>query len=509
MNPGLLTHALRKRLTMHLLGLAVGVDFFANVMFVFASSHILGGIGAGPHDLVAIQASYAAGSMLMIVQQQWLSRRFGYRSYLCAALALYIAGSIACGLSGNAHALVLARFVQGFGAGALFTSSRILVNLMFPAAERGPATKAFMLWIFSASAAAPIVAATLVDAGGWSWVFYGVIPPAALALWGAFTLLPDARPEPEDSAWPLLPLAAFALGVASLLWLLGSVRFEFLSQPAHLVPAVLVAALALGAFFVHQWRHHAPLLPLRALGDPMFVVGLGFYFAYYLLSNAAGYLFPVYAEEALGFSLESTARMNSASALVSVAAAVLYLQYGRKVKDRRQLMAAGMVALLFSALWFAHLPAGVSQGWLWPALGAKALFGVLFILPVAGLTFSRIGDRFGHGYATKNLLRQIAQSSATAVAAVWLQDQQLGAHQDLVAYVTPDRPAVTQWLQGMQATLAARGVDPGQAHAAAMSLLARTVDQQSQLVACERLYLALAAVALVAAAAVLVQRRFR
>jgi MFS family permease len=509
MSGALLSHGLRKRLTRHLLGLVTGVDFFANVMFVFAASHILGGIGAGPRDLVAVQASYAVGSMLMIVQQQWLSRRFGYRRYLCAALAVYIAGSIGCGLAGDAHALVLARFVQGFGAGALFTSARILVNLMFPPAERGPAVKSFMLWIFGASAAAPVVAATLADGGGGSWVFYGVVPPAALALWGAFALLPDAHPQAERHSWPLLPLALFALGVASLQWLLGSARFEFFSEPVHLLAALVLGALALGAFFLHQWHHHAPLLHLRALGDPMFLVGLGFYFAYYLLSNAMGYVFPVYAEQALGFSLESAAFMNSASALVSVAAAVVYLRHGRKVSDRRLLMAAGMAALLFAGLWFARLPAGVSEGWLWPGLGAKGLFGVLFILPVAALTFSRIGDHFGHGYAAKNLLRALAQSGATALAAVWLQGEQLGVHQDLLAYVAPDRPGVTEWLQGTQAALAARGLDPQQAHAAALSLLAGTVDQQSQLVACEQLYLAFALVASLAAAAVLLQKRFR
>ncbi len=287
---------------MHLLGLITGEDFFGSVMFVFASSHILGGVAAGPRELVAVQASYAVGSMLMIVQQQWLSQRFGYRRYICASLALYIAGCIACGLSGDAHQLTLARFVQGFGAGALFTSARILANLMYPPAERAPAIKAFMLWVFAASAAAPMAGALLVDAGGWSWVFYGLVAPAALALWGAFVLLPDAHPQPERHPWPLMPLAVFGAGVASLQWLLGSARYDFVSQPLALLLPLAVAALALGVFFVHQWRHHAPLLALHTLGEPMFLLGLVFYFAFYLLSTASGYVFPVYAEQALGFA---------------------------------------------------------------------------------------------------------------------------------------------------------------------------------------------------------------
>ena len=40
----LLSHQQRQTLLMILLGLATGVEFLENIMFVFASSHIIGGI---------------------------------------------------------------------------------------------------------------------------------------------------------------------------------------------------------------------------------------------------------------------------------------------------------------------------------------------------------------------------------------------------------------------------------------------------------------------------------
>ncbi|NML48660.1 multidrug efflux MFS transporter [Ramlibacter sp. G-1-2-2] len=509
MSATLVSHDLRKRLAMNLLGLAVGVEFFENLMFVFAAGHILGGVEGAPHDLVAIQGSYAAGSLLMIVQQQWLSRRFGYRRYVAASLALFLAGCLASGLSTSVGGLAAARFVQGLGGGALFTSSRILVNLMFPPAERAPAVRVFILWVLGSTAAAPIVAAWLVDAGGWSWVFFGAMPPAAIALVGAAWLLPDAHPQAARQPWPLLALAGFALGVFALQWLLLSARYDFLSQPAHLLVLGVAAVAAIAAFFWHQWRHHAPLLPFRELGNPTFLIGLGLYFVYYLLSNTGSYLFPVYAQQGLGFSIEATGWMNSASSLVSLLAVFVYMRAARRFPDRRPQLALGLAALVFSAWWFAQMPAGVAHAQLWPGLVAKGVFGMLAILPVANLTFSQLGERWGQGYATKNLVRQLASSLATAVAAVGLQEQQLDARAELLPHVSPDRPEVAQWLHGMEGVLAARGYGAQDAHQGALEVLSRTVDQQAQLVACEHLYLVLAAIGLVVAAAVLLQRRFK
>ena len=48
-------HADKKRLLMLLLGLVVGVEFLENGMFVFAASHIVGGIDAAPREFAIIR----------------------------------------------------------------------------------------------------------------------------------------------------------------------------------------------------------------------------------------------------------------------------------------------------------------------------------------------------------------------------------------------------------------------------------------------------------------------
>jgi MFS family permease len=206
----LLTHRERQLISMMLLALIVSVEFFENVMFVFSASHIMGGLGADPRSFALAQSAYAVGSLLMIVKQQWLAQNFGYRRYLTAALAIFTAGTLMAAGSSGLPEFLAARFVQGLGGGALFTSSRVLINIMFSPADRPRAARIYIIGIFTATALAPAIAAELMDHGVWQDVFYGVAPLSAIAALGAWRLLPDAEPRTRPRRPLLAPLLWFA-----------------------------------------------------------------------------------------------------------------------------------------------------------------------------------------------------------------------------------------------------------------------------------------------------------
>ena len=504
-------HVRKKRLLMALLGALVGLEFMENAMFVFAASHIVGGIDAAPREFAQVQAAYAVGSMLMIVLQQTFARHLGYRRYLAGALALFMAGAAACAASGGLVSLTLARLVQGFGGGALFTSSRVLVPLLFPAAERPRALKWFMLLLFGMSAAGPLLAAWLVEDASWRWVFLPALPVGAVVLAGVWTLLPDGLGRGGAPVrWAAAPLLLGAAALTMLQVVLSVARFDVFAHPARLALAALAGAALLAAFLVHQWHHDEPLLRLRELRHPVYVMGLVLYFLHYLLSNAANYVFPIFAERGLGVPLATTGLLDTFAAVVSLGGAWVYVKTASRLPRKKPLMAVGALLLAGAAWAFSALPAGAPAAMLLPALVAKGLFGVLLVLPVAGLTFRDLGDeRFAHGYQSKNLMRQIAGSFATALAAVALQDRQFADQDAVAATLDPSRPDVQHWLDQVQAGFAAHGYAAGQAHAAALATLARTVDQQVQLIACQDVYRGLAVLAVAAAVVVLAQRRLK
>lgn len=498
----------RQTLLMMLLALITGVEFLENIMFVFASSHIVGGLDADPRSFALVQATYAVGSMLMILKQQWLARRFGYRHYLTGALLLFMAGTVVAATSHGLPQMVVARFIQGLGGGALFTSCRVLVNVLFGPAQRPRATRIFMVGIFAASALGPAFAAELIEHGVWQDVFYGVLPFAALATLGAWLLLPDAEPHASDDRPALGPLLLFGAAVVTLQAALTEARFDVFSHPLR-VTLVAAAGLALlAAFLWHQWHHRAPVLHLRALRQPVYLTGLAMYFVYYMISNLSGYVFPIYAEQALKIPLAATGWLNTFAALVSLAGIFVYLRVAPRLARKKPLMVAGLVLMAAAAWWFAQMPPDAGPSALAWGLVGKGLFGVLVIIPIAGLTFRALSpDAFAHGYRSKNLMRQIASSFASALGAVLLQNRQFAVHGSLLHALGQRQAEAQQWMAGMQSALAARGFDAAQAHQGALAQLSALVTQQATLIACEDIYRLIAVLALGAAAYMLLQRR--
>ena len=412
-------HARRREWLMSLLGALTGIEFLENARFVFAVTPIMQGVGSPPQAVVQVQAAYAIACMLVLVKQHWLADQLGYRRYLCGALTLFVAGALACAFSTTLDGLTAARFVQGLGGGALFTSSRVLVNLSFPPAERAPAVRRFIVFVFGAGAIGPVLSSFLLAHGDWSWIFLGIVPPALLALAASAWLLPDAHPGREPMPWAWSGLLLFGIAAVGLQIGLSEASYGLFAHP-WLVTSTCLAALALMlAFAVHQWRHPTPLLHLRKLNSPVYLTGLALYFLYYLLTNFGNALFPVYAEHGLGLGLRTTGWLNSLGGAAGWCMALAYLRWSRLLETKKPLMLAGLGAMFLAALWFAFMPANAPAFALWPGIIAKGWFGVLMVLPVAGLSFRELGeDRFAQAYQAKNLMRQIAISMSTATATV-------------------------------------------------------------------------------------------
>jgi len=414
-----LSHAWRQRLLRLLLPLLVATEFIDASTFVFSAEPIASGLALGVREFALVLAAGASGGMLMIGLQQWLTRHFGYRRYLMAALLLFQLGALGSGLAKGLSTLLLARWVQGFGAGALFTSSRILVMLLFARDARPQALRHYISLLFGLSALGPVLAAGLLQTWGWRAVFAAPLPLAALSLWGVWALLPhEVGRHGAPVRWATTPLLLFAAAVGLLQLSLSQARFPALQEPVLLALAI-GGGLLLLCFGLHQGQREHSLLRWHELRQPVYLLGLLLYFLYYLIANASNYIFPVFAQRVLNLPLNTVGWLASFAAAASWLAALIYVRYSVRVVQKRGWMMAGAAWMALSAAWFAHLPSNAPWLVLLPALAAKGVFGALFVLPVASLTFRDLGDeRFGPGYQSKNLLRHLAISLGMAVAAI-------------------------------------------------------------------------------------------
>ena len=475
-----LLHRHRQLLTMALIGGLVGIEFLENGMFVFAAAPILAAIHAAPQDFALVQMAYAIGNMLMVVLQQWMTRHSGYRRYLLLALLLFGLGDIGCAMANSLPTLVVARMLQGMGGGAFFLSTRVLIPVLFSVEHRPQAARAFMVAVFAAGALAPALAASLVHYASWRWVFWIQIPAVLLLAAGVQRLMPrHLGKSMEPVRWSIAPVVLFLLAAGLIQWGFSEADFRMFDQPEQLALAVLAGITLLALFGVHQWRQDEPLLHLRdLLIHPGYLAGLGLYALYYFIVNFSNYLFPQFAEQGMRLSVLTTGWLSSFSGGVTFVAVLLYLRYSGKITNKRAMMMTGCLCMAASAWWMSRLPADSPLTALLPPLAVRGLFGVLMVLPVASLTWKALGDtHFAKGYQTKNVMRQMMVSLASAVAAVSLQNVRL-------------------------AEFGALAPDVGGAGGAAM-------EAQATFLAGQQLYLWICGISVLAAVVVAVQKQLR
>lgn len=185
----------------------------------------------------------------MVVAGEVADRRGPVRPFVAAA-AVFAVGLLLAGLAPSMWVLVLARAVQGFGAGLNIVALYVVVGRAFPAALRPRVFSAISSGWILPSLVGPPVAGLLADHVSWRWVFLGVLP----LLLGAVLLVrphlhgldgPAGHPEGEPQRRSrLLPALAAAVG-AGMLQYAGQLAADRAGLAVLVgVPAVLLLGAA-------------------------------------------------------------------------------------------------------------------------------------------------------------------------------------------------------------------------------------------------------------------------
>lgn len=111
----------------------------------------------------------------MVVAGEMSDRRGPVRPFMVAAVSFAL-GLLVAGVATSMWMLVVARAVQGFGAGLNIVSLYVVVARAFPAGLRPRVFSAISSGWILPSLVGPPVAGLLADHLSWRWVFLGVLP---------------------------------------------------------------------------------------------------------------------------------------------------------------------------------------------------------------------------------------------------------------------------------------------------------------------------------------------
>jgi EmrB/QacA subfamily drug resistance transporter len=225
----------------------------------------------------------------------------GRRPVLFFGIALFLLGSVLCGFAWSMPALIVARAVQGAGAGAVQPVSVTIVGDLYSVEERARVQGYIASVWGTAAVLGPTFGGVFSEYLSWRWIFFVNLPLGAVAVWALARHFQERVPQRRhrvDYAGAALLTGAFSLIILGLLE--SGVAWPWAS-PTTLVVFTAGAAL-LGAFAVVERRVAEPVLPLWVVGRRILAGGnLTAVVAGGLLIGLSSYL-PTYAQAVLGTS---------------------------------------------------------------------------------------------------------------------------------------------------------------------------------------------------------------
>jgi EmrB/QacA subfamily drug resistance transporter len=200
---------------------------------------------------------YAIIYAALLVLAGRFADRHNRKSGFLLGVAIFTAGSAACGAASSVPMLIAFRLAQAAGAALLTPTSLGLVLASYPADRRGGAVRAWTAAGGMAAALGPVIGGLLV-AASWRWVFFVNVPIGLAALVVGWRQLPDVPghhgPRPDE-----LSALLVTAGVGGLT--LGLVRGGAWGWGSATTIGVLAAAVAVLCLFAARClRHHNPLV---------------------------------------------------------------------------------------------------------------------------------------------------------------------------------------------------------------------------------------------------------
>jgi DHA2 family multidrug resistance protein-like MFS transporter len=218
-------------------------------------------------NLVAV--GYSLGLAASVLYFGALGDRYGRKLLLVIGMCVTVPADLLAAFAPTIGVLFLARVLGGLAAGMAYPTTLALITALWS----GPArTRAIALWAATGGAISslgPLCAGLLLERFEWGSVFLLTLPLALIALAMAIWLVPAHVNETTEQ----VDHRAGAVSIVMVGALILGINFAPVPGKGTLVLGLLlIAAAAVGAFYLRERRARNPLYDLHAAARPTFWV---------------------------------------------------------------------------------------------------------------------------------------------------------------------------------------------------------------------------------------------
>jgi EmrB/QacA subfamily drug resistance transporter len=295
--------ALPHRTKMLILGSAVVAMFLSAVQHsIVATATPVLAADLGRIDLIAfMESAFMATSVPAVAIAGRLSDVYGRKPFLLAGLVIFAGGTALAGFATSMEMLIGFRALQGIGGGILMGNSFSISGDLFPPSERGKYIGLFAAVFGVGGLIGPLLGGLIVDVLSWRWVFWSILPLAALAFASIAFIMPWLRPPPRKVVIDWLGIGALLLALSPAMLALALVSTGTSWLDIKTLALFGLSGLGVLAFIGAERVASEPILPgelfrnhtFRVAALVMAVIGAGLFgasfFLAYFMQGVLGY----------------------------------------------------------------------------------------------------------------------------------------------------------------------------------------------------------------------------
>ncbi|SFD76511.1 MFS transporter, DHA2 family, multidrug resistance protein [Chitinophaga sp. CF118] len=464
-----------------------------------ALSHMSGNLGATLEDTSWVITSYAIANVIIIPITSFLATKLGRRNYYIGSIIAFTFFSFMCGQASNIWMLIVFRFLQGIGGGALLSVSQAIVFELFPKEKQNVASALFGIGVFIGPTIGPTLGGYITEYYSWPWIFYINIPIGITAAAICYSLLHEPLIKQQAGKVDWLGIFLLAIGVGSLQTVLERGEVDDWFEANYIICLSVAAFFGLLLFIWWELTTKTPVVNLRVLKSKnlsvaailTFVSGIGLF--------SSVFLTPVFSQRLLNFTPTQTGLLLLPGALLAIGGLMISARLLQRGISPVVMITSGMLLFMLFSWQMSQLSLDANAHDITVSLIWRAIGLAVITVPLASLAVSSLEPKdIPQGAALNNMMRQLGGSFGLAIVNTYLTQRNAVHRSDLVSNITVNNPLTTSRLTGYTNLFISKGANAFEAHNKALRLLDMNVTRQSSLMSFNDAYLLIGLVFLLA-----------
>lgn len=448
-----------------------------------AMNDMKGSLGVSLTDIAWVVTAYAIANVIVVPMTSWLSQQFGRRNYFAASIIIFTVASFLCGNSTTLWEIILFRFIQGLGGGALLVTSQTIITESYPIEKRGIAQAIYGMGVIVGPTLGPPLGGYIVDNYSWPFIFYINVPLGiiATALTFLYVRSPKYAEKSKLNEIDFLGIIFLAVAVGALQYVLEHGQQDDWFENNTILTLSITSFFG---FFFFIWREltcEKPIVNLRVLKDSnlafgtvlSFILGFGLY--------GSTFIIPIYTQSILGWTATDAGMLLVPSSLMTAVMMPFIARMLQRGVPPKYLVATGFFVFFLYSFWAHNVltPDTGSDHFFWPLIIRGIGLGLLFV-PITTLSLSNLRNKqIGEGAAFTGMMRQLGGSFGIALITTFISRWTVNHRLALVTHLDTASVEVQNRVFALQQSFIAKGYPVDEALQKAYTILDLGVTKQA------------------------------